>query len=425
MIARLLAVSLLVAVAARAAEVTDVATAGDEKRPFEIDLAASYTHLRQTTTIGREVTTAKGIVLQDELTHVRTLDATTLRLAVGLWHDLELHGWVNLALHDEQTWNYARGATAASSSLTNNTINISGCANPALCTAAQPIVAVPGQSEHTGLYDPTIGIAWKPISESRELKVSDDLFIPGFPVASWVIGFDYTLPVGGRLDDPSRFVSGRAAGATGESRKTSVLSLWTAYSKRYRRFEPYVRFEGDYSFASNDAYDNCSRPGLLSAVAAANCAGSFKGQTGYQPPVEAAASAGTELIAFEDRPRDRKVAVDLRGNLRWHGPQRGYSQMTDALGKLTHSDEYLTAAGQLGVYGRIARSFHARLFGTLGTDTGHFITTEDFGAGPRAGAPSSPGQNPSFDFRTDQVGRRLKAEPASFWGLTFTASADF
>jgi hypothetical protein len=422
---RPLLLAMLLASAARAAEVTDVATAGDEKRPFEIDLAATYSHLRQTTTIGREVSTAGGIVVQDELRQVRTLDTTNLRLAVGLWHDLELHGWVNVALHDEQTWSYAPGVTAATSSLSNNTINISGCANPAACTGVQPIVAVPGRSEHTGLYDPTIGIAWKPVSEWRELRISDDLFIPGFPVASWVIGFDYTLPIGGRLDGPSRFVSGQAQGATGESRKTSVLSLWTAYSKRYRLFEPYVRFEGDYSFASSDAYDNCSHPELLSAVAAANCNGSFKGQTGYQPPVEAAAAAGTELVAFEDRVRDRRVAIDLRGNLRWHGPQRGYSQMTDALGKLTYSEEYLTASGQLGAYGRIARWLHARVFGTLGTDTGHFVTTEDFGSGPRAGSTSAAGQNPNFDFRTDQLGHRLKAEPATFWGLTATLSVDF
>ncbi|HEX4384981.1 MAG TPA: hypothetical protein VH083_18610, partial [Myxococcales bacterium] len=260
-----------------AAEITDVATAGDEKRPFEIDLAATFSHTRTTTTIGREATTAKGIVLQDELTHVRTLDAANLRLAVGLWHDLELHGWVNIALHDEQTWGYAPGVTAASSTLTNNRINVSGCADPALCTGVQPIVTTPGQSEHTGLYEPTIGIAWKPVNESRELQLPAEIFVPGWPVASWVIGFDYTLPIGGRLDDPSRAAS--QTSATGESRKASVLSLWTASSKRYRSFEPYLKLEGEYAFAGSDAYDNCAHPELLSAVAA-NCSGSFKGQTG-------------------------------------------------------------------------------------------------------------------------------------------------
>ncbi|HEX4385046.1 MAG TPA: hypothetical protein VH083_18940, partial [Myxococcales bacterium] len=334
----------------------------------------------------------------------------------------ELHGWVNIALHDEQTWGYAPGVTAASSTLTNNRINVSGCADPALCAGVQPIVAVPGQSEHTGLYEPTIGIAWKPVNEWRELQLPAEIFVPGWPVASWVIGFDYTLPIGGRLDDPSR--AANQTSATGESRKASVLSLWTAYSKRYRHFEPYLKLEGEYAFAGSDAYDNCAHPELLSAVAA-NCSGSFKGQTGYQPPVEAAATLGTELVALEDRVRDRRVAVDLRTNLRWHGPQRGYTQVADALGKLTHSDEYLTAKGELGVYGRIARFFHARVYGTLGAETGHFITTEEFGSGPRAGSTSSAGQNPNFDFRTDQVGRRLKAEPATFWGLTATASADF
>jgi hypothetical protein len=419
MLARLLAVFLVATTATHAAEITDVATAGDANRPFEIDLAATFSHTRTQTKITREANTPAGVQLQDELTHVRTLDATDLRLAVGLWHDLELHGLVKVALHDEQTWSYAPGVTAASSSLTSNKINVSGCAS-ASCLVTQPIVAVPGQSEHTGLFSPTIGIAWKPINEWREQRVADELFVFGRPVATWVIAFDYTLPVGGRLNDPSRFAIGKnAAGASGEATKASVLALSTAFSKRYEFFEPYLRFEGDYSFASSDSYDNCSHPELLSSAAAANCGGSFKGQTGYQPPVEVATTLGTEVVVFEDRKADRRVAIDLRSDLRWHGPQRGYTQMTDALGKLTYSEEYLTGTGQLGVYGRISRWFHARVYGMLGADTAHFLTTED------PGSNGGTGQNPNFDFRTDQPGHRLRAEPAVFWGISGTLSADF
>jgi len=419
MLARLSAIFLLTTAATQAAQITDVATAGDTKRPFEIDLTATFLHTRTETRITREATTPAGIQLQDELTHVRTLDATDLRLAIGLWHDLELHGLLKIALRDQQTWSYAPGVTATTSSLTNNKIDVSGCAS-ASCATAQPIVAVPGQSARTGLFEPTIGIAWKPINEWREQRVPDDILVFGRPVATWVIGFDYTLPIGGRLNDPSRFAVGKnSAGASGEATRTSVLALSTAFSKRYRVLEPYVRFEGDYSFAASDAYDNCSHPELLSNVAAANCSASFKGQTGYQPPVEVATTLGTEIVLFEDRKLDRRLAIDLRSDLLWHGPQRGYTQMTDALGKLTYSEEYLTGMGQLGVYGRIARWLHARAYGTLGVDTAHFLTTED------SGSNGGSGQNPNFDFRTDQVGHRLRAEPAMSWGISGTLSADF
>jgi hypothetical protein len=126
--------------------------------------------------------------------------------------------------------------------------------------------------------------------------------------------------------------------------------------------------------------------------------------------------------------------VDLRAGVRWHGPSRGYTQVSDLLGKLTWADEYVTTTGQLAVYGRIARWLHLRVAGLVGRDSAHFVTDEDVGEdkdgdgritiSQGTGAPA-PDQNPNYDFRVDQPGRRLRAEPSLFWGISGTLSLNF
>ena len=418
----LFAAVALSATALHAARVTDVADAGDEKHPLELDLDATYDHSVARTTISRE----QGDALTNELVHTRTLDALDLRLAVGIWHDLEIHAVAPLALRDAQEWHQA-GPT---STLATNTIGVSGCAATGSCGAVNPIVPVSGQSRRTGFFDPTVGISWAPISEERELRLKPELFPEGKPVSTWVIGVDWTFPMpGGKFDDPTQAMGGGA----GESRKAHLLTAWTAFSKRYRVLEPYIVLSATAPIATRGAFDDCNAP-VLSDVAAANCAGPWKGQTGYQPPFEALFSLGTELVAAESADGDQRLAFEVRGDVRWHGPARDYTQVTDALGKLTYADEYVTTGGQLGLYGRFSRWFHVQVYGTLAVDSAHFLTHEDIGDDKNgdgkitvsggSGQPA-PDQNPLYDFRLDQVGRRLRAEPCVTWGVAGNLSLNF
>ena len=41
-------------------------------------------------------------------------------------------------------------------------------------------------------------------------------------------------------------------------------------------------------------------------------------------------------------------AIDVRGTVHYTGPQRGYTQVADALGKLTSSDEFVTQPVEFG-----------------------------------------------------------------------------
>ena len=461
----ILAAAILSAAApARAAHDTDVATAADPDRPIEVDLDVDYTHLRSDTLITREnfqavnpaqPNGAKSTVLVNELQHSQVDDQMALRLAIGLYHDLELHFVLPYSFGDTQNWDYATvngTSVAATSTLTNNTINVSGC-NGGLCGPVQSILpksftSSPTSSASTkrgGFGDPTIGLAWAVLNEERDSRLRPDLFPPGHALSTWVLGFDYTLPLPGDLDDPSKQLAAINASSTGNAaasytgsllRKAHIFSPWTAWSIRYHVLNPYFSLRATLPLAvSGSAYDNCSDPALLADVATQNCGNAaWAGQTGYQPAFTGQFKLGSEFVLAEDVQEHRKIALDLNGVVTWISQARDYSMVSDLLGKLTLEDEHVTTIGTFGIYGRAARWLHFRVSGSLGFDTPHFLTNEDIGKDLNgdgkitisAGGPNkSLEQNPLYDFRLDQVGRRLHAEMSLIWGVSGTVSLNF
>jgi hypothetical protein len=454
--ALVIALGVSLAPAARAAHETDVADALDPDHPIEVDLDVGYTHLRHDTKITRENLQSdaanpgsKAFVLVNELQHTEVDDQMSFRLAVGLYHDLELHIIAPYSFGDTQSWDYTGGTSAANSTLNNNHLNISGCNGINACStsaAPQPILGVPGSSKRGGFGDPTIGVAWGPVNEEREEHLKTDLFPTGHPVSTWVLGFDYTLPLPGDTDDPTRFgaiVPGTAspiattAGYSGTLfRHAHIFTPWTAFSIRYKVVNPYVSVRANLPYAINgSAWDNCTHTELLSDVATQNCAlGVWKGETSYKPAFTGEFKVGSEFVVAEDPAAGRKFAIDLNGLMTWFSPSRDYSMVSDALGKLTYEDEHITTVGTLGIYGRAAKWLHFRVSGSLGFDTPHFLTDENIGKDLNgdgailisAGGPNkSQEQSPIYDFRLDQVGRRLHAELTVIWGVSGFISLNF
>ena len=81
----------------------------------------------------------RNLLLVDELSHTQTTDELGFRLAVGLYHDLEIHLIAPLVLREEQAWGYASvngQSVEPTSTLKNNHLDISGCFKPGSCNAA-------------------------------------------------------------------------------------------------------------------------------------------------------------------------------------------------------------------------------------------------------------------------------------------------
>ena len=426
---------------ALAAQVTDVAGSMNESDGMTVDLQADFQHRRDSTRIRRENLQGGSITLVDELQHDRTLDEFEFRLALAPRRGFELHIVAPYVLRDSQDWDYAtvNGASVApSSTLANNTISISGCGNPANCSAVQPIVVSPGHSQRSGFRDPSVGFTWAIVDEAAQRLTGPDPFAISAPITSWVVGVDYTFPVPRPIDEPSAFGSAAVPGnsiSTNGFRRAHVISAWTAFSKRFRVFDPYVLLRGSYAIPVKGAFDNCGNPGALSEVAPANCANpAWRDETRYQPPFQAGFALGSEFVIDEDVRGGSKVAVDLRGDVTWFGAGRDYSQVSDMLGKLTYVQGYVNAVGSLGIYGRFSRWLKLRVYGTLGIDSPHFLTTESIGkdldgngtvdvSGGRGIA--APEQNPTYDFRLDQPGHRLRAENVLIWGVAGTLALSF
>ena len=426
---------------ALAAQVTDVAGSMDESNGFALDLQANFQHRRDSTRIRRENLQGGAIVLVDELQHDRTLDQFEFRLSVGLRRGLELHVFAPYVLRDTQDWDYATvngQSVAATSTLANNTISISGCGNPANCASIQPIVVAPGHSQRSGFRDPSVGLAWAIVDEAPERFSAPDPFAAGTPVTTWVLGADYTLPLPRSIDDPSAFGSAAVAGnsiTTQAFRRAHVFAAWTAFSKRFRVADPYVLLRGSFAIPVKGSFDNCGNPGALSEVAPANCANpAWRDETRYQPPFQVGFALGSEFVVAEDVRGGTKIAFDVRGDVTWFGPGRDYNQVSDMLGKLTYVQGYVNAIGSVGVYGRFARWATFRVYGTAGVDSPHFLTTESIGkdldgngtvdvSGGRGIA--APEQNPTYDFRLDQPGHRLRAEDVLIWGVAGTLALSF
>jgi hypothetical protein len=192
---------------------------------------------------------------------------------------------------------------------------------------------------------------------------------------------------------------------------------------------------GSVAFPVKGAFDNCGNPGALSEVAPANCASpAWRDQARYEPPVLAGFALGSEFVLGEDPREGQKIALDVRGDVTWFSAGRDYSQVSDMLGKLTYVRDFVNAVGSLGIYGRLARWARLRVYGTIGIDSPHFLTTESIGkdlngngtvdvSGGR-GIPA-PEQNPTYDFRLDQPGRRLRAENVLIWGVAGTLELIF
>jgi len=219
--------ALALAPAARGAEITRVASAADPDDPFDLDITVVYRHATQNGKITREscdtlpCTPTSKIIDSAELRFTRTADLPTARVAIGLYHDLELHVELPWVLGDDRQYKYADGVSDANSSIYNEAYDASGltgagsaCPGGAPC----PIFQV-GQTAYHGkaFADMLVGVAWGILSERR-----DDT------KPTWVVGLDVTLPSAGRYDPSTAPGSYDKANPAAVGEKIWRYDVWTA-----------------------------------------------------------------------------------------------------------------------------------------------------------------------------------------------------
>jgi hypothetical protein len=405
-----------------AANVTHVATADTPDWPVEIDLNAGWTGTIERADIAKEQfrsSPQSGLIRGTELSYQRNTMVIPLRVAGGLWHDLELHVLVPLIISNDQTWDYS-GVSNASNSTINKPAGIcpegpvpagQNCANGQLPTATiNTLVPEPiPVSSNRGSFavgNITVGLAWAPITERA-----------GTARPTWVLGFDYVIPNADPMNPRNvSYLTGSTVAAVGDG--LNHFHPYTAISKRRGAFDTYALGYADFPVASGRAFDNCASPGTYpnNGAARVNCGVPpfTSSVTRIQPSLVFGTRFGTEIVAYEsDQPGSfTRVDFDISAILEFHGGALTYTQVSDLLQALTAQEDYLELGGQIGFHYRASKAFMLTIDFALLHDTDHWLTNATLGPpGAASGTPVDPethqNQNPNFDFRYDNPGSRF------------------
>ncbi|HZY05930.1 MAG TPA: hypothetical protein VFF02_20755 [Anaeromyxobacteraceae bacterium] len=417
----LVALALLVpAPTTLAAEVTRVLSAAEPDDPFDLDVTLTWRHTTSRGKITRELcstydpttgTCGPGgsIIDATELGYTRTADVPVARLAVGLYQDLELHVELPWVLGDDKALKYGSGVSDANSSIHNEVYDASG--NPCPGGAGScPIFPVPQTGYHGKTFgDVLVGIAWGILSEQR-----DDT------KPTWVVGLDVTLPTATRYDPSTAPLSYDKSNPAAVGERIWRYDIWTALSKQFGAVDPYVRLHASLPARSGTTYSNCDNAASLAAntppqpqmavTAPAGCA-AWGEAAAARPPRVLGMAFGTELVAHENKREQQRVAFDLRVGAEWTSDGRWYNELTDATGKLMHSDAFATLHGLAGAYLRASSSVQFRLYADFRWQSDHYISGEPLS---RAGVAAD---NPNYDWRYDTVGRRFRISESTVLDL--------
>jgi hypothetical protein len=434
---------LALALPTAAAEVTRVASSGDEDNPFDLDFTVRMGLIRDKATISREYafepsTGAPLATVEErpELAYSRFTAAIEPRLAIGIYKDLEFHVEVPIILSSTTRWSYANSAegvkqTDATSSTGMNGIDANGdaCAAPPC-----PIFAGSGTVYHgSDIGDVKLGLAWGILSDVRDETKP-----------FWLLGVDFTYPTA-TMYDPAKGRTGPAftspysepgkTGAFGEG--VLKIDFVTALSKRMGQIDPYVRFHATSYRQITDAYSNCNHAAELTAaytvanpgapkqmadVADTACVGTAAAQWGAKPPWIGGAAFGAEVVTGENKTDGTRVAVDVRLSADYVSRARWYNELTDATGKILTTEEHFVIDAYFGFYWRASKNMQVQASARLGSETPHFITGEETGG---IDGTTGKAKNPNYDYRYDAAGTRYRLTSVANFGVAIAGVVQF
>ena len=417
---------------------TDVLSAVEpDKQLPDVHLGVTFDRRMKVARITREWIQDDGFARQAvdvrELEYTETVQRLLFDLRIGLFRDLEFHARAPLVLSDESEIEFADGVAG------NSTIFGSSAADDDRFDYRYPLTAVPSSRSRAGFGDMTFGLAWSPLVDRKD---------PSFPTVT--LRADVTTPTGSVRDPKDQRALSRVDGTGDVGMGMLTFDVSLAVSKRTRSrapyLDPYMLFGSRLPVAIGEQKDR-----------------------GLEPPFSGRFRIGTAIVMAE-RPRDDRYAFDLSFGLRYVGPGRTYSELSDYLpdfdqtrvpdnptyadyadtanyasqdadarcgilegipcGELNRVDPHLIMSSALALHIQPSRWVRFRLGAEASFTTAHVITGEKVGTdtdpasattamcGPtpcvgRVNIANSVGEDersPYFDPRYDTVGRRLRAK---------------
>jgi len=416
---------------ARAADVTDVASAFDENNPFDVRFRVRYDHTEKRGQIKRELEglspSQTAVAVVRDLLYQQSRDVLTLRAEVGLFQDLMLHVELPIYLAQQNKYFFDQSAGAACRfppdampdcvNAMNSTTVRDGIVGPPAMGTLVFAGASRGAAGGSGLDDFdtfNFGLTWAPVSQAR-----DDT------KPTWVIAFEPNISIGNIM----AFDRARPNANHAVSEGIHRLFVRTAISHRWRFIEPYMAFWYMYPVPRSDSLFKDYGPS----------------QSLKNPMQQGGTSFGAELTAFE-RPRDgHRIFIDVRGRIDGHFAGKGYSEAWELFAGatplacdaaqgafnqacnatlttnayqgqpftgITTIENYASLGADIGLGVQVGQHARFRTAFEYTHDQAHNITGEDIGIPTTAsGRVMSPNEfNPAYRAVIDQVGRRYRVD---------------
>ncbi|MBI4509308.1 MAG: hypothetical protein HY698_06705 [Deltaproteobacteria bacterium] len=387
---------------ARAAEVTEIASSFDEDDPFDLHLGVDYNFEARRVALMREQVGVplpkEGFLpLAKDLIFKQRRHVVTPRVAVGLFHDVQLSLAVPIVLTDSRELAFDQGITRDNSStIASGLLPKEGYDADAPTTnfPADPQLIFRGV-DRSGVDQLRLGLTVGLLNQAR-----DDT------KPTWVLGAELRLSIG----EVMRFSRETPTSETGVSLGVHELRVFTGLSKRTTWAEPFVYFYWQGPLATRGDNPNDPDGSLFWNL-------KF-GQENKTPQHQAGATFGFEAIPWEDKRLGQKIALEFRGRLDARFQGMGYPEIWEVLAyagesgalaldadptqesvqALAHPgvtviENYMTFGGRLGFRGHLGENALIAGAFEIAHDTEHRLTFSDAGTDRDNDEEVDPGTN--------------------------------
>ncbi len=318
---------------ADAADETRVATSFEDDNPFDLHFGVAYDYNFKRAAILREWNSGRPgdneNRLVKDLIYQQQRHTITPTMEIGLFRDLGLYFQLPVVLSDTRSYSFDQRAddcvfgspggspTATCVNKDNSTtlrdeivpragFDATDTGNPYLPFAGDGSELIFQGPTRRGLDQLHVGLKYGILNQDKRSHMP-----------TWILAFEGRFAVG-RAMTFSRDIQQREPDGNGRvGRRIHELGVWTALSRRYRFLDPFFTAHWRQSLrASGSIFQDFSGEGSQDTV---------------NPQSTAGLSFGTEIVPWERKAKNLKVAVVLQGSSVLHYGGRGYSEVWELL----------------------------------------------------------------------------------------------
>lgn len=316
---------------AKASEVTRVASSFEEDDKFDLHFGVGYDFDFKRASILRENSAGGDASLNKDLIYQQQRQTVTVGMEIGLYHDLSIYAELPIVVADNRNYSFDDEASNCvfpqDVGTGGNDVADINCVNKTNSTTVRDTI-IPRDGfdakETTDPYGQYTGEDTDLIFQAPVRRGLDQINVglkygilnqekrPHLP--NWVIAFEGRFAIGTpmefsrdiQVDDPK---TNHSVG-----RGIHELGLWTALSRRYRYLEPFFGAHWRQALrAGNTQFQ------------------SFSNQVKVNPQSEAGLYVGTEIVPWERKAKQQKIAIILAGSARLKYGGRAYSEVWELL----------------------------------------------------------------------------------------------